>query len=101
MITTTNMEANDDKRCECGEQEATYTAIPAPPGLELIACLPEPICSTSYSISSASSSSLSPLSSSVTPSPSGPSVSNGGGVDDTVDADVDVEYGTQRVKDRI
>ena len=95
MITTsTNVEDND----ECGEQGATSSAIPVSPGLELIACLPEPVRSSSYSTSS---SSLSPLSSSVTPSPSGPLVSNSGGVAVAADADADVEYGTQQVKDRI
>ena len=100
MITTSmNMEAKNDNG-ECGEQEATSTAIPAPPEFEPVACLSEPIRSTSY-ISSASSSSLSQLSSSVTPSPSGPSVSNSGDVAVAADADAGVEYGTQQVKDRI
>ena len=100
MITTSmNMEANNDNG-ECGEQEATSTAISAPPELELADCLPEPIRSTS-SISSTSSSSLSSLSSSVTPSPSGPSVSNSGDVAVAADAAAGVEYGTQSVKDRI
>ena len=96
MITnSTSMEDND----EGDEQVAISATIPVPPELELVACLPEPIHSTAYSISS-SSSSLSSLSSSATPPPSGPLASNSGGVGVT-NADAVVEYGTQQVKDRI
>ena len=89
MISTPiNIEDND----ECDEQGATSTAIPVPP---------EPIHSTTYSISS-SSSSLSSLSSSATPPPSGRLVSDSGDVGvAAADVDADVEYGTQQVKDRI
>ena len=104
ITTSSDTEVNN----ECGERGATTsTASPVPPGLEPMPSLPEPIRSTSYPISFASSSSLSPLSSSsVTPSPSGPLVSNGGGDGGGcvggVDVVVDVECGTnQQVKDRI
>ena len=97
MITTsTNVEDNDDN-VECDEQETTSTAIPVPPEHDLLTSLPEPIHSTSYSISS-SSSSLSSLSSSATPPPSGSLISNSVGV---AEADAGVEYGTQQVRDRI
>jgi hypothetical protein len=109
MITTltTNVEANNDND-ECSERGATSTTaaattVPVLPGLEMVACLPELIRSTSYS------SSLSSLSPSVTPSLSGPLVSNSVSVGVVGDVNVDVAaaadtdiHGTRpQVKERI